>query len=85
MGENMEFVVKELVDNLTEKDIYNFSLKEGITLTDEELKIIYMYIKNYWKVFLKEDANYLFVELKEKLQPNTYNKIIELYNKYKKK
>ena len=44
-----------------------------------------MYIKNYWKAFLKEDANYLFVELKEKLQPNTYNKIIELYNKYKKK
>lgn len=85
MGENMEFVVKELVDKLTEEDIFNFATKEGITLTDDELKTIYMYIKNYWRVFLKDDPTFLFSELKEKVEPKTYDKLIELYNKYKKK
>ena len=81
----MEFIIKEFVSNLTENDINNFALKEGIMLENEELKTIYMYIKNYWQIFYKEDANYLLKELKEKLKPNTYTKIVELLNKYKKK
>lgn len=85
MGDKMEFVIKEFVDKLKEEDINNFALKEGVNLTDEELKTIYLYIKNYWQVFYKEDASYLFEELKEKLSPNTYSKVLELYNKYKRK
>ena len=81
----MEFIIKEFVSNLTENDINNFALKEGIMLENEELKTIYMYIKNYWQIFYKEDASYLLNELKEKLKPNTYTKIVELLNKYKKK
>ena len=80
----MNFLIKEYIKNITEEDIYNFALKEGITLLDYEKRIIYMYLKNYWNVFLKEDATFLFEELKEKLEPKTYDKIIELYNKYKK-
>lgn len=81
----MEIVIKELVEKLTEKDIANFALKESIILNDEETKIIYLYIKNYWQIFYKGDPNALFSELKEKLEPKTYQKINELYNKYKKK
>ena len=81
----MEFVIKEFISRLTENDINNFALKEGITLENDELKTIYMYIKNYWQIFYKEDASYLLKELKEKLKPNTYAKIVELLNKYKKK
>ena len=81
----MEFIIKEFVSNLTENDINNFALKEGIMLENEELKTIYMYIKNYWQIFYKEDASYLLKELNERLKPNTYAKIVELLNKYKKK
>lgn len=80
----MNFLLKEYIKNITEEDIYNFAVKEGINLLDYETKVIYMYLKNYWNVFLNEDATFLFEELKEKLKPNTYNKIIDLYNKYKK-
>ena len=79
----MNFLLKEYIKNITEEDIYNFAVKEGINLLDYETKVIYMYLKNYWNVFLNEDATFLFEELKEKLKPNTYNKIIDLYNKYK--
>lgn len=80
----MNFIIKEYIKNLTEEDIYNFALKEGITLLNHEIKVIYLYIKNYWEVFLNEDSTFLFEELKEKLEPKTYDKIIELYNKFKK-
>ena len=81
----MEFILKEFISRMTEDDIFNYALKEGITLSNDELKTIYLYIKNYWQVFYMEDATYLFSELKEKLSPRVYHKIIELYNKYKKK
>ena len=81
----MEYIIKEFVDKLKEEDIKSFALKERVTNTDEEVKTIYMYIKNYWQVFYKDNPDALFKELKEKLSDGIYNKIIELYNKYKKK
>lgn len=81
----MEFIIRDYVDKMTENDINNFALKESINLTDDERRTIYMYIKNYWRVFLKEDPTYLFEELKEKLSPSVYQKTLELYNKYKRK
>ena len=60
----MEIVIKELVDKLSENDINNFAKKEGINLKDEECKIIYLYIKNYWQTFYKGDPTTLFSELK---------------------
>lgn len=80
----MEYIIREYVNKLTENDIYNYALKNGIELTNEEIKVIYMYIKNYWQVFYREDATYLLDELKDKLKNNTYEKICELYKKYKK-
>ena len=81
----MEFLVREYVDNLTEDNIKKYALKKGIKTTDDEIKIIYLYIKNYWRVFLKGDSKELFDELKEKLQPNTYNILLNLFNEYKSK
>lgn len=80
----MNYLIKEYIKKITEEDIYNFALKEGITLLDHEKKVLYVYIKNYWQVSLNEDATFLFEELKEKLEEKTYDKVIELYNKYKK-
>lgn len=81
----MKFLIKNYVENLTEEDIENFAIKEGITLLEKEKRILYIYIKNYWETLLEKDSTFIFEELKEKLQPKTYEKVIELYNKYKKK
>ncbi|MBR4672208.1 MAG: DUF2624 family protein [Bacilli bacterium] len=81
----MKFVIRKYIETLTEKEIEEFAIKEGIKLLDEEKKVIYLYIKNYWETLLEEDSTFIFEELKEKLQPKTYEKVIELYNKYKKK
>lgn len=80
----MNYLIKEYIKNVTEEDIMNFAEKEGIKLLNEEVKIIYMYIKNYWEVLLNHDSTFIFEELKEKLRKEPYDKIVELYDKYKK-
>lgn len=80
----MNYFLKEYINSLTEKDIYNYGLKEGITLKDGETKTIYLYIKNYWETLIKDDSTFIFEELKEKLRPVVYQKVVELFNKYKK-
>lgn len=81
-----EYIIGEYVNNkLTESDINNFAKKKNIQLTSNETKIIYVYIKNYWKQFYKGDPTNLFIELKEKLTTKTYEAIIKLYKEYKNK
>lgn len=81
-----EYLIGEYINNkLSENDINTFAKKKNIHLTDDETKIIYVYIKNYWKEFYKGDPTNLFIELKEKLNKETYNTIIKLYKEYKNK
>ena len=78
-------LIKEYINKITETEIKNYAKKRNILLTNDEAKIIYLYIKNYWQTFYKEDPTELFKELKEKLQPNTYSELIKLYKEYKNK
>lgn len=80
----MNIFLRSYINKITEQDIYNYALKEGITLLGDETRIIYTYLKNYWQVLLNDDSTFIFEELKEKLRDETYNKIVELYEKYKK-
>lgn len=82
---NMEEMIKEYVKNIDEYTINKFALSNKINLSDDEVKVIYLYIKNYWYEFYKGDPEYLFLELKDQLSDENYSKIIELYHKYKKK
>jgi len=81
----MEFLIKGYVNKLTEENIVEYAHKNGIEINNDETKIIYLYIKNYWNVFYNGNPNELFMELKEKIRPNTYNLIVKLFNEYKSK
>ncbi|MDD5979839.1 MAG: hypothetical protein PUC23_01850 [bacterium] len=78
-----EKMIEKYINKLTKEDILKFSYTQNVKLTHEELDIIYFYIKEYWKQIVKSDPTSIFMELKEKLSTNVYNKMIELYNKYK--
>lgn len=80
-----DFLINKYINNITINNINEFTEKEGIFLKNEEALIINSYIKKYWKIFYYENPDNLFKELKLKLEPSTYKKIIELYYKYKKK
>ena len=65
--------------NLTKEDINQYDN----SLSQEEINIIDYYIKNKTKEFIEGNPFPILEELKQKLSPNTYIKIIDLYNKYK--
>lgn len=82
----MEELIKDYIQTkLTEEDILKYAKKKNITLKENEAKIIYLYLKNYWQVFYKGDPKELWNELKEKLSENTYNELFKLYKTYKSK
>ena len=80
-----DFLIQEYVNRLTMKDIDNFAKKEGISITENENKIIYEYIKTYWRTLLHGNPREILDELKTKLNINTYNKIEQLYIQAKSK
>lgn len=81
----MDNLIKEYIKNIDEYTINKYAKINNINLSDKEIKVLYLYIKNYWEIFYKGDPTELFKELEEQIQKENLNKIKELYKKYKEK
>ena len=77
------YLISEYVKRLTKDDIDKFALKQGITLTNEELNVIYNYVKNDYKTFIYGNPRAILDEVKKQVKPLTYNKIENLYQQFK--
>lgn len=75
-------LIEHYINKLTKEDIIDFSIKNDIILNNDELIYLYKIIKEKYKILLNGDTS-IFNEIKDNININTYNKIIELYNKYK--
>lgn len=75
-------LIEHYINKLTKEDIIDFSIKNDIILNNDELIYLYKIIKEKYKIILSGDTS-IFNEIKDNININTYNKIIELYNKYK--
>ena len=80
-----EIIIRDYVNKLTEEDIINFCNKKEITVSNDEVKILYLYAKNYWKEFYNGNPNEIILELKEKINENAFNKLYNLYIDLKKR
>ena len=81
----MDNLIKEYIKNIDEYTINKYAKINDINLSDKEIKVLYLYIKNYWEIFYKGDPTELFKDLEEQIQKENLNKIKELYKKYKEK
>lgn len=77
------FIINEYIKRITQEDIKKFAIKNKIELTEKEIDIIYQYIKTRYKEFINGNSLKILEEIKKEVSPNTYNKIISLYNQYK--
>ncbi len=80
-----EKLIANYINIITKEDIVNYAKSKDVILTDEEVNIIYDYLKKYWKTFYQGDASKLLDELKTKLRPTTFIKLQELYWEIKNK
>lgn len=77
-----KLIIYKYIDRIRKIDIMNYGIKEGIELNDEEINLIYFYIKNRYMDFFNNPDD-IFREIEGNVKDNVYSKIIELYNKYK--
>ena len=75
-------LIYQYINKLTKDDIINFCNKNNIIINNEEVNIIYSYVKNDYKRFFNNPINVLN-EIKLKVNNNTFSEIMTLYNKYK--
>lgn len=74
-----EIIIRDYINKLTEQDIIEYSKRKNIELNDDEVKILYLYAKNYWREFYKGYPKDLIEELREKLRPQTFNTLYKMY------
>ncbi len=73
------------ITKIKKEDVNKFALKQGIILNDEELDTIFTYIKNNYKTILYGNPKEILLEIKRKVSNLTYNKIENLYIRFKDK
>ena len=75
-------LIQSYIDKIKLDDIRQFAIRQNVFLEDEELQVIYNYIKNDNERFFKNPDGVLR-ELKEKVNGDTFTVINELYNRYR--
>ena len=77
-------LIEKTVSNLTTKDLETFAKKNNLSYTNDELIIIYQFIKYNYKELLNQNIK-VFEKIKDKINPNLYKKLLVLYIEYKQK
>ena len=75
-------ILYQYINKLKKEDIVKFGIKEGIIIKMEETNLIYDYIKNKYDEIINHPKEIL-IEIKNKVSDKLYQKLLELYNKYK--
>ncbi len=81
-----EILLKNYVSKLTIDDVKRYASNQNIIATEEEMQIVYEFIKKYYyKVFSNDDLVFIEKNLKPKLSPNLYQYLLNLYKEQKAK
>lgn len=80
-----KLIIINYIKKLTKNDIYRYCVNNNIPINEEEVDVIYYYTKNRYNDFFEGRDLELLEEIKYKVRSFTYNKIVELYYKYRDK
>lgn len=78
-----ERLISEYVNRMTLEDVSKFAFNNGINLNNEELNLIYNYIKTDWHTICFGNPRAILDNLKNKLDNHSYQKIESLYVYFK--
>jgi len=77
-------LIKAYAMNLTSDKVKDFALKEGIQISDEEANLFLSTIRDNADYILDGYGLEVIESKKNMLSEDAYNKLLELFNKYKK-
>ena len=77
-------LIKKYAKILTPNQVKEYALKEGTEVSDNEANLFINIINTRLDDMLDGHALEVLNEYKSELSPSSYNKLLELYDKYKK-
>ena len=77
-------LVKMYIPKLRIQDLEEFASKNNISYTNDELVEVYQFIRFNYNDLLNENVK-VFEELKNKISPTLYKRLLDLYIEYKNK
>ena len=77
-------LVKMYIPKLRIQDLEEFAYKNNISYTNDELVEVYQFIRFNYNDLLNENVK-VFEELKNKISPTLYKRLLDLYIEYKNK
>ena len=80
-----KYYIEKYINNMSIDDVYNFSFKNNIELTENEAVLIFNYVKKRWEDILYSNHYVILYEIKNNIRPNVYKKLDELIIFYKEK
>ncbi len=81
----MNLLIKNYISKLTAKDVISLCKKKGIKVSEIDAEILLNAAKEHWMDFYEKDPSSTLLYLKDKLDTNTYNKLLKVYLEYKNK
>ncbi len=81
----MKNIILSYINKISIDNVNDFAYKNGITLSTYELNILYGILKNNYEDILSGKDENIRKYLKENISSNNYDKIINMYNIYKRK
>lgn len=76
-------MIENKINNLTLNDLKILASNNNVDLNNQELNYLYNKIKKDWYAFLYNDPNPILTDIKNNINSNSYNKLLELYYYYK--
>lgn len=76
--------VEQHIHSFTIDDLKYYADKYSFSYSEEELKIVYSFLKTHYKDLLNQNIR-VFETIKQKLSPALYNQLLECYIDLKQK
>lgn len=77
----MKGLLKMYIANLTLDNTRKYINANYQNVSENDIEMIYYFIKNRWEDILKNDSD-CWNDLKKEVNINTYNEAVKLYKKY---
>ena len=78
----MQRFIENYIQKISKKDILSFAYQNNLSLSKEEIDILYHYLLNNYKDLLNGNSRGIFEALEDKIDSDKLDKIKELYEFY---
>ena len=75
-------MIENYIKQIKKEDIYKFGIQNDISLSDDEVDILYHYLNNNWQDLLYGNSRSIFSDMEKRIDRNKFLKIRKLFDEY---